>query len=186
GRARARGHAARGGQARPRQVGHHCRGHEARGDGSPAAGRQAALEPAEARAARRGPVTCRASSLRGVPRFRAPGCESVQLYTCILVIDRVSSPRALGRRPMLNATTRANHAIGASELARRLAAGEPVTVLDVRDADSEAISGASVSTLRVDPQRALAEPEAYAGELRGADGTPVVVCNRGVTARPVA
>jgi glyoxylase-like metal-dependent hydrolase (beta-lactamase superfamily II)/rhodanese-related sulfurtransferase len=87
---------------------------------------------------------------------------------------------------MLNATTRANHAIGASELARRLAAGEPVTVLDVRDADSEAISGASVSTLRVDPQRALAEPEAYAGELRGADGTPVVVCNRGVTARPVA
>ena len=70
-------------------------------------------------------------------------------------------------------------AISPAELADRLAGGEPLTVLDVRDDPSWPIAEA-----RSVPARAvLADPAGAARELAG----PVaVVCNRGIAAGPVA
>lgn len=73
--------------------------------------------------------------------------------------------------------------IEASELARRLAAGERVTVLDVRPDAEEAVAGEGVTTKRVDPESALADPRGLAREL---EGPVVVACNRGIKAQPVA
>lgn len=74
-------------------------------------------------------------------------------------------------------------AIEAPELARRLAAGERVTVVDIRAEAEEAVSGAGVTTRRVDPGIAFTDPQRLAQEL---DGTVVVACQRGVSARTVA
>lgn len=74
-------------------------------------------------------------------------------------------------------------AIEAPELARRLAAGERITVLDVRAEPEEAVTGVGVTTRRVDADSAIADSQNLARELRG----PVVVaCGRGISARPVA
>lgn len=73
--------------------------------------------------------------------------------------------------------------IDAQELARRLAAGETVTVLDVRDEPEEAVSAPGVITRRVDVESALADPHGLAREL---EGPVIVACNRGIKAQPVA
>ena len=73
--------------------------------------------------------------------------------------------------------------IPASLLADRVAAGRPVTVLDVRDDASWGIEGPQVRQLHVPARRALSDP---AGIARGLAGPVAVVCNRGVSARPVA
>ncbi|HEX5925958.1 MAG TPA: rhodanese-like domain-containing protein [Baekduia sp.] len=73
--------------------------------------------------------------------------------------------------------------ITASDLADRLAPGEGLTVLDVRDDASWAIEAPGVTTRRVPAAAVLADPAATARDLAG----PVaVVCNRGVMAQSVS
>ena len=73
--------------------------------------------------------------------------------------------------------------ITASDLADRLAPGEALTVLDVRDDASWAIEAPGVTTRRVPAAAVLADPAATARDLAG----PVaVVCNRGVMAQSVS
>jgi glyoxylase-like metal-dependent hydrolase (beta-lactamase superfamily II)/rhodanese-related sulfurtransferase len=73
--------------------------------------------------------------------------------------------------------------IAATTLADRVAAGRPVTVLDVRDDAAWGIEGPGVRSLHVPATRALTDP---ANVARGLTGPVAVVCNRGVKARPVA
>jgi glyoxylase-like metal-dependent hydrolase (beta-lactamase superfamily II)/rhodanese-related sulfurtransferase len=73
--------------------------------------------------------------------------------------------------------------ISAAKLADRLAHGERMTVLDLREDADWGIEAQGVTSRQVSPANALADPAALARELSG----PVaVVCNRGVSARPVA
>jgi glyoxylase-like metal-dependent hydrolase (beta-lactamase superfamily II) len=73
--------------------------------------------------------------------------------------------------------------ISAGALADQVAAGEPVTVLDVRDEAGWGIEGPGVRVLHVPAAQALTAPAEIAS---GLSGPVAVVCNRGVTARPVA
>lgn len=80
-------------------------------------------------------------------------------------------------------STNALPAIGPSQLAARLAAGEPITVLDIRDDASWGIDASTITHRHVLAADVLADPARSATELQG----PVaVVCNRGLTAQPVA
>lgn len=79
-------------------------------------------------------------------------------------------------------STPARRAIGPSQLAARLAAGEPITVLDIRDDTSWGIEAPGITRRHVLAADLLAEPARTAAELHG----PVaVVCNRGLSAQPV-
>ncbi len=72
--------------------------------------------------------------------------------------------------------------ISAAQLADRLAHGERMTVLDLREDAEWGIEAPGVTSRPVSPAKALADPAALAQELSG----PVaVVCNRGLTAQPV-
>jgi len=73
--------------------------------------------------------------------------------------------------------------ITSRQLADRLAGGEAVTVLDVREDASWGIEAPAVRQLHVPADRALADPAALAARL---DGAVAVVCHRGFTAEPVA
>jgi glyoxylase-like metal-dependent hydrolase (beta-lactamase superfamily II) len=73
--------------------------------------------------------------------------------------------------------------IAPAELADRLARGEHVTVLDVRDDAACSIEAPTAAVRRVPVATALADPGAVAQRL---DGPVAVVCNRGVSARAVA
>lgn len=68
-------------------------------------------------------------------------------------------------------------------LAARIAAGEPLTILDVREDASWAIEGEHVAVRHVPSTRVLADPAAAAGDL---DGPVTVVCNRGISAQTAA
>lgn len=75
-------------------------------------------------------------------------------------------------------------ALSPAELADRLARGERITILDIRDDTSWAIDADAAERREVPAAEALTDPQAVAREL---DGGPVaVVCNRGITAEPVA
>ena len=70
-----------------------------------------------------------------------------------------------------------------AELAQRLAAGEALTVLDIREDAAGTIEAPSAKLLHRSAAAILTDPRATAAVLTG----PVaVVCNRGATARPVA
>lgn len=73
--------------------------------------------------------------------------------------------------------------IEARDLADRIAAGEPITVFDLREDPSWGIEAPSVEHRHVSSAGLLADPEAAA---QGLDGLVAVVCNRGLTAQPVA
>lgn len=73
--------------------------------------------------------------------------------------------------------------IPASELADRLADGRSMTVLDLREDAQWGIEAPGVTSRHMKPATVLGDPAAVATELSG----PVaVVCNRGLTAQPVA
>src|SRR5688500_7509089 len=84
---------------------------------------------------------------------------------------------------MMSTPATAETTITASLLADRVAAGRPVTVLDVRHDASWGIEGPHVRHLHVPARRALSDPADIA---RGLAGPVVVVCKRGVMARSVA
>jgi glyoxylase-like metal-dependent hydrolase (beta-lactamase superfamily II)/rhodanese-related sulfurtransferase len=70
-----------------------------------------------------------------------------------------------------------------AELAERLAAGEPLTVLDIRREARDTIEAPTARPMRRPAADVLADPPATAALLVG----PVaVVCDRGMSARPVA
>jgi len=73
--------------------------------------------------------------------------------------------------------------IDATELADRLARGERVTVLDLREDVAWGIDAPSVRTRQLDYASALSAPAELAREL---DGSVAVVCNRGISAQSVA
>ena len=68
-------------------------------------------------------------------------------------------------------------------LAARLAGGERLTLLDVRDDAEWAIEAPGATSIHIPAQRLLNDPGAVAHDL---DGPVAVVCNRGVTAATVA
>ena len=73
--------------------------------------------------------------------------------------------------------------IAAQQLAERLARGERMTVLDLREDAEWGIEAAGVTSRQMPPERVLSEPARVARELTG----PVaVLCSRGLTAQPVA
>lgn len=76
-----------------------------------------------------------------------------------------------------------NERISTGELADRLAAGEPLTVLDVRSDADWVIEAPSVTYVHVPVDEIHANPAAVAATL---DGPVAVICNRGLTAEPVA
>jgi glyoxylase-like metal-dependent hydrolase (beta-lactamase superfamily II)/rhodanese-related sulfurtransferase len=73
--------------------------------------------------------------------------------------------------------------IAAGQLADRLAHGERIMVLDLREDPAWGIQAPGVSTLQLPAATVSADPAAVARQL---DGPVVVVCNRGITAQPVA
>jgi glyoxylase-like metal-dependent hydrolase (beta-lactamase superfamily II) len=70
-----------------------------------------------------------------------------------------------------------------SALADAIAAGEPVTILDIRDDVAWGIEGPAVTSVHVPAPAALADPAATAERLQG---RVAVLCNRGMSARRVA
>lgn len=83
----------------------------------------------------------------------------------------------------MSAVTSPAPTISAETLADRVANGDPVTILDVRPEVDWSIDAASVTALHTPVTEALADPAALAAELSG----PVtVLCNRGISAQPVA
>lgn len=83
----------------------------------------------------------------------------------------------------MNTTTAPPAQITAAALADRIAAGTPVTLLDVRDDVAWSIEAPSVTTVHLPASAVLADAGAVAARLPG----PVVtVCNRGITAERVA
>ena len=68
-------------------------------------------------------------------------------------------------------------------LAERLAHGERLTVLDIRDDAEWGIEAPGVTSRRVPATTVLADPGAVAQQL---DGAVTVVCNRGIAAQAVA
>jgi glyoxylase-like metal-dependent hydrolase (beta-lactamase superfamily II) len=79
--------------------------------------------------------------------------------------------------------TSPDSSIAAGQLADRLARGERITVLDLREDAEWGIEAPGVTSRQVPPAGVLADPAAVAQEL---SGPVVVVCNRGVAAQPVA
>lgn len=73
--------------------------------------------------------------------------------------------------------------ISPAQLADRIAAGEPLTLLDVRDDAGWSIEGPAVTHLHRPAAAVMADPAQVAAELTG---PAVVVCNRGITAERVA
>jgi len=73
--------------------------------------------------------------------------------------------------------------IAAGHLADRLADGERMTVLDLREDAEWGIEAPGVTSRHMPPAAVLADPAALARDLIG---TVAVVCNRGLTAQPVA
>ena len=73
--------------------------------------------------------------------------------------------------------------ISAEQLAGQLADGQPMTVLDLREDAEWGIEAPSVTSRHLEPAVVLADPEAVAADL---NGQVAVVCNRGLTAQPVA
>ena len=73
--------------------------------------------------------------------------------------------------------------IAPDDLAERLARGDRLTVLDVRDDAAWGIDAPGLTSLHVPAGDAVADPAATAG---GLDGPVAVVCNRGLMARRVA
>ncbi len=82
----------------------------------------------------------------------------------------------------MNATSTRELQITGKELADRLAAGEPMTILDVREDADWAIEAPSAKHLHVP----AAELLAGTARVDGLIGEVAVVCNRGLTAVPVA
>lgn len=83
----------------------------------------------------------------------------------------------------MNIATSPTSSIAAGRLADRLADGECITVLDLREDAEWGIEAPGVISRRMPPASVLADPVAAARKLAG----PVaVVCNRGVAAQPVA
>jgi glyoxylase-like metal-dependent hydrolase (beta-lactamase superfamily II)/rhodanese-related sulfurtransferase len=73
--------------------------------------------------------------------------------------------------------------IPAEQLADRLADGQPMTVLDLREDAEWGIEAPGLTSRHMKPATVLADPGAVARDLSG----PVaVLCNRGLTAQPVA
>lgn len=83
----------------------------------------------------------------------------------------------------MSVTSPLNERISTGELAERLAAGEPLTVLDVRADADWIIEAPSVTHVHVPLDEVRADPAALAATL---DGPVAVICNRGLTAEPVA
>jgi len=83
----------------------------------------------------------------------------------------------------MKATKHPAHAIAAQELAELLAHREPITVLDVRDEVEGSIEAPGLSSRHVASSEVLADAGAVAS---GLSGRVAVVCNRGLTATPVA
>lgn len=82
----------------------------------------------------------------------------------------------------MTSTTPPEASITVADLADRLARGEHLTVLDVRDDAAWGIEARTAIPLHVPADAVLADPAAVAQDLRG----PVaVVCNRGVMANAV-
>lgn len=73
--------------------------------------------------------------------------------------------------------------ISPTALADRVAAHDPLTVLDIREDASWVIEGPNVTVRHVPADEVLADPAATAAAL---DGPVTVVCNRGVSAQRVA
>ncbi|HET9104043.1 MAG TPA: MBL fold metallo-hydrolase [Solirubrobacteraceae bacterium] len=73
--------------------------------------------------------------------------------------------------------------LSAADLADRLASGEAMTILDVRDETNGEIDAPSATLVHEPASRVLADP---ARRLNGLAEPVVVVCNRGRTAEPVA
>ena len=76
-----------------------------------------------------------------------------------------------------------NPSISPTDLADRLARGEQVTVLDVREAAEWPIDSPGVSVQHVPASVVAEDPAAVAGRLTG---PVVVVCTRGMTAQAIA
>jgi len=82
----------------------------------------------------------------------------------------------------MTVSTPLNESITTTELADRLARGEPLTVLDIRSDVDWSIEAPSVTHVHVPAEEIHANPVAATAMLAG----PVaVVCNRGLTAAPV-
>lgn len=73
--------------------------------------------------------------------------------------------------------------IAPASLADRIVAGEPVTLLDVRDDVSWSIEAPGVTTVHAPASEVLAGADDVAARL---DGPVIAVCNRGITAERVA
>ena len=73
--------------------------------------------------------------------------------------------------------------LSATELADRLAGGETMTILDVREETNGEIDAASATIVHSRPSRLLADPAAQVEKLAA---PVIVVCSRGRTAEPVA
>lgn len=84
---------------------------------------------------------------------------------------------------MSTPTTPAEAFISPAALADRLAAGEAITLLDVRDDAQFTIAAPRARALHLPAGQILDDPARVAADL---DGPVAVVCNRGVTARTVA
>lgn len=80
-------------------------------------------------------------------------------------------------------STTAAAEISPAQLADRIAAREPVTLLDVREDASWSIEGPSVTHVHRSAAAVMADPHLVAGELTQ---PTVVICNRGITAERVA
>jgi glyoxylase-like metal-dependent hydrolase (beta-lactamase superfamily II) len=80
-------------------------------------------------------------------------------------------------------TSTTDISITAGELADRIAVGEAITVLDLREDATWGIEGAGVHHHHRSPEQVIADPAAVAA---GLDGPVAVVCHRGMTALPVA
>lgn len=79
--------------------------------------------------------------------------------------------------------TRGEDSIAPTELADELAAGESVTVLDLREDPEWGIEADGVTAKPYAPSAVLADPASVARQLTG---RVAVLCNRGRTAAPVA
>src|SRR5690349_14340692 len=80
-------------------------------------------------------------------------------------------------------TATVSASITPTALAERLASGEAITVLDVRDDAPDGVEAPTATTHQISSATVLADPEAVASRLP----EPVaVLCNRGIKAHPVA
>lgn len=69
-----------------------------------------------------------------------------------------------------------------ADLAARIAAGEPTTVLDVRPEASWTVEGPAVTVVHMPAEQVIATPATVTQQLTG---PTVVVCNRGITAEKI-